>query len=61
MPSFNTTEQLLLYIVDKDWSQEAQHFLQHCAEIDPKDKFSHMPFVSRKLGVQHLLNISGAL
>ena len=46
MPSFNATEQLLLHIVDEDWSQAAQHFLHHRAEIDPKDEFSPMPFVS---------------
>ena len=61
MPSFNATEQLLLYIVDEDWSQAAQHFLQHHAEIDPKDEFSPMPFVSRQLDVQHLPNVGGAL
>ena len=61
MPSFNATEQLLLHIVDEDWSQAAQHFLQHRAEIDPKDEFSPMPFVSRQLDVQHLPNVGGAL
>ena len=61
MPSFNATEQLLLHIVDEDWSQAAQHFLHHHAEIDPRDEFSPMPFVSRQLDVQHLLIVGSAL
>ena len=61
MPSYNATEQLLLYIVEEKWSQAAQHFLQHRAEIDPKDDFSPMPFVARQLDVQHLPTVSGAL
>ena len=61
MPSFNATEQLLLHIVDEDWSQAAQHFLQHRAEIDPRDEFIPMPFVARQLDEQHLPLVGGAL
>ena len=61
IPSFNATEQLLLHIVDEDWSQAAQHFLHHHAEIDPRDEFSPMPFVSWQLDVQHLPIVGGAL
>ena len=61
MAPFNAMEQLLLYIVEEKWSQAAQHFLQHCAEIDPRDEFSPMPFVSQQLDVQHLRIVSGAL
>ena len=61
MPAFNATEHLLLYIVDEDWSQAAQHFLQHHADIDSKDEFCPMPFVSQQLDVRHLPNVGGAL
>ena len=59
--SFNATEQLLLYIVDEDWSQAAKHFLQHHEDIDPNDEFSPIPFVSYQHDVRHLPDVGGAL